>query len=159
MSAYQLLDLGMMINHSLFRQNRQLGYILKPEYMRCSNPDLPPPEPTKYHLQVRVISGQNLPKPADEVSGEVIDPLVEIEMVSVEHGLQFSSGQATSPGSQTIINMREELFSTSAPVGELAQVVVRRSLKSDVVINNGFNPTWSLNAIFAFSTPELSFLR
>ncbi|KAJ9054417.1 hypothetical protein DSO57_1014857 [Entomophthora muscae] len=152
---YQTFDLGMLINQSMFRQNRQLGYILKPEYMRQLNPALPLPKPTKYRLQVRVISGQNLPKPDDKATGEVIDPQIEVEMVTVEHGLQFLSGQASSLGTQSIINLYEETSSAE----DLAPIVARKSLKSEVVMNNGFNPSWTLDAIFSFSSPEFSFLK
>ncbi|KAJ9076336.1 hypothetical protein DSO57_1027244 [Entomophthora muscae] len=152
---YQTFDLGMLINQSMFWQNLQLGYILKPEYMRQLNPALPLPKPTKYCLQVRVILGQNLPKPENEATGEVIDPQIEVEMVTVEHGLQFLSGQASSLSTQSIINLYEEISSAE----DLAPIVARKLLKSEVVMNNGFNPSWTLDAMFSFSSPEFSFLK
>lgn len=81
-------------------------------------------------------------------------------MVTVEHGIHLCNGQGSNIGtSQGISNMREELFSSSASQEELSHIVVRKSQKSEVVEDNGFNPSWTLHSVFVFSNSDLTFLR
>ncbi|KAI9294158.1 PLC-like phosphodiesterase [Neoconidiobolus thromboides FSU 785] len=157
---YQTYDLGMLLNRSFFRRNRQLGYVLKPSYMCQPKVKIPEPLPKKYYLHVRIISAQNLPKPNDDNRGEIIDPFIEVEMICMEHGVKFNKGtQTTSETIQGVCNMREELVSSNQCLDGFSMVVVRKSQKTTVVNNNGFNPQWNTHTVFMFSDLEWSFLR
>ena len=57
---YQTEDIPMFLNHGLFLQNEQCGYVLKPEYM--VNPAVSPMGPID--LNIHVIGGSQLPNAA-----------------------------------------------------------------------------------------------
>jgi hypothetical protein len=59
-----------------FRENGSCGYVLKPEYLRSSAAMSPP-----VRLTIHVISGQQLPKPGAERTGEIIDPYIVINII------------------------------------------------------------------------------
>jgi Ca2+-binding EF-hand superfamily protein len=86
---YQTPGRSMQLNRGRFRQNGACGYVLKPAVMRDPNSayDVNAKKPAKGVLRktitVRVISGQNLPKPGEKSKGEVIDPYVVVELVGV----------------------------------------------------------------------------
>ncbi|XP_061915967.1 1-phosphatidylinositol 4,5-bisphosphate phosphodiesterase eta-1 isoform X3 [Entelurus aequoreus] len=87
---YQTEGRMMQLNRSKFMVNGGSGYVLKPPPM-CKgtfNPfsDDPLPAYPKKQLLLKVISGQQLPKPPDSMlgdRGEIIDPFVEVEIIGL----------------------------------------------------------------------------
>ena len=78
----------MQINEALFQANYQHGYILKPSsLLPCSHPPgshHPAPYESRQctiKLDVKVISGQQLPRPKDYKPGTAVDPYVQIELI------------------------------------------------------------------------------
>lgn len=81
---YQTMDEPMLLNEAKFAQNGKCGYVLKPKffYDRRENydPNSPPDPKHKRILRIRVISGQQLPKPGQSLEGEIVDPYVSIKV-------------------------------------------------------------------------------
>ncbi|XP_047461253.1 inactive phospholipase C-like protein 2 isoform X2 [Mugil cephalus] len=87
---FQTAGLMMDLNTAWFRQNGNCGYILRPAIMRQevsyfsadTRDTVPGVSPQLLH--VKVISGQNLPKPRGSgAKGDVVDPYVYVEI----HGI------------------------------------------------------------------------
>ncbi|XP_069753009.1 1-phosphatidylinositol 4,5-bisphosphate phosphodiesterase eta-1 [Narcine bancroftii] len=87
---YQSDGRMMQLNRALFMQNGNCGYVLKPQSM-CQgvfNPFSEDPlhgRPKK-QLTLKIISGQQLPKPPHSTIGdrsEIIDPFVEVEIIGL----------------------------------------------------------------------------
>ncbi|XP_055338600.1 1-phosphatidylinositol 4,5-bisphosphate phosphodiesterase eta-2-like isoform X2 [Paramacrobiotus metropolitanus] len=105
--AVPLLDSGCQIvamnyqNHNrptqayraLFRDNGGCGYILQPEYMRTPGLDYNAFKNMRpaLMLSVRVISGQQLPKPVGTALSDIIDPYVVVQIVGAEFDQQKKS--------------------------------------------------------------------
>ncbi|KAI1892566.1 hypothetical protein AGOR_G00134900 [Albula goreensis] len=87
---YQSEGRVLQLNRAKFYSNGNCGYILKPVCM-CEgsfNPVLEDPLPNqqKKQLVLKIISGQQLPKPKDSMlgdRGEIIDPFVEVEIIGL----------------------------------------------------------------------------
>ncbi|XP_069025198.1 1-phosphatidylinositol 4,5-bisphosphate phosphodiesterase eta-2a [Embiotoca jacksoni] len=87
---YQSEGRVLQLNRAKFYSNGNCGYILKPACM-CEgafNPNLEDPLPSQMKKQVvlKIISGQQLPKPKDSMlgdRGEIIDPFVEVEIIGL----------------------------------------------------------------------------
>lgn len=87
---FQTAGLMMDLNTAWFRQNGSCGYVLRPAIMRqevsyfsADTKDTVPGVPPQL-LHVKVISGQNLPKPKGSgAKGDVVDPYVYVEI----HGI------------------------------------------------------------------------
>ncbi|XP_040205152.1 1-phosphatidylinositol 4,5-bisphosphate phosphodiesterase eta-1 isoform X2 [Rana temporaria] len=87
---YQTEGRMMELNRAKFKVNGNCGYVLKPQQM-CKgvlNPFSGDPLPAspKKQLILKIISGQQLPKPPDSMlgdRGEIIDPYVEVEMIGL----------------------------------------------------------------------------
>uniref|UniRef100_A0A8D0LAN2 Phosphoinositide phospholipase C n=1 Tax=Sphenodon punctatus TaxID=8508 RepID=A0A8D0LAN2_SPHPU len=87
---YQSEGRMLQLNRAKFGANGNCGYVLKPKYM-CQgvfNPNAEDPLPgqLKKQLVLRIISGQQLPKPRDSMlgdRGEIIDPFVEVEVIGL----------------------------------------------------------------------------
>uniref|UniRef100_UPI00398F7C09 1-phosphatidylinositol 4,5-bisphosphate phosphodiesterase eta-1 n=1 Tax=Pristiophorus japonicus TaxID=55135 RepID=UPI00398F7C09 len=87
---YQSDGRMMRLNRALFMLNGNCGYVLKPQSMRQGvfNPFSEDPlhgRPKK-QLTLKIISGQQLPKPPHSVlgdRGEIIDPFVEVEIIGL----------------------------------------------------------------------------
>ncbi|XP_010626077.1 1-phosphatidylinositol 4,5-bisphosphate phosphodiesterase eta-2 [Fukomys damarensis] len=87
---YQSEGRMLQLNRAKFSANGNCGYVLKPPCM-CQgvfNPNSEDPLPgrPKKQLALRVISGQQLPKPRDSMlgdRGEIIDPFVEVEVIGL----------------------------------------------------------------------------
>ncbi|NXO02019.1 PLCH1 phosphodiesterase, partial [Rhinopomastus cyanomelas] len=87
---YQTEGRMMQLNEAKFRVNGNCGYVLKPQQM-CKgtfNPYSADPLPAspKKQLILKIISGQQLPKPPDSMlgdRGEIIDPFVEVEIIGL----------------------------------------------------------------------------
>ncbi|XP_068136968.1 1-phosphatidylinositol 4,5-bisphosphate phosphodiesterase eta-1 isoform X4 [Hyperolius riggenbachi] len=87
---YQTEGRMMELNRAKFKVNGNCGYVLKPQQM-CKgvfNPFSGDPLPAspKKQLILKIISGQQLPKPPDSMlgdRGEIIDPYVEVEIIGL----------------------------------------------------------------------------
>ncbi|XP_078144339.1 1-phosphatidylinositol 4,5-bisphosphate phosphodiesterase eta-2a [Centroberyx gerrardi] len=87
---YQSEGRVLQLNRAKFYSNGNCGYILKPACM-CEgafNPNLEDPLPGQMRKQLvlKIISGQQLPKPKDSMlgdRGEIIDPFVEVEIIGL----------------------------------------------------------------------------
>ncbi|XP_051531176.1 1-phosphatidylinositol 4,5-bisphosphate phosphodiesterase eta-2-like isoform X2 [Myxocyprinus asiaticus] len=87
---YQTEGRMLQLNRAKFAANGNCGYVLKPKCM-CKgafNPMLEDPLPgnRKTQLVLKIISGQQLPKPKDSMlgdRGEIIDPFVEVEIIGL----------------------------------------------------------------------------
>uniref|UniRef100_A0A8C1Q059 Phosphoinositide phospholipase C n=1 Tax=Cyprinus carpio TaxID=7962 RepID=A0A8C1Q059_CYPCA len=87
---YQTEGRVLQLNRAKFYCNGNCGYILKPACM-CEgsfNPVAEDPLPgrLKKQLVLKIISGQQLPKPKDSMlgdRGEIIDPFVEVEIIGL----------------------------------------------------------------------------
>ncbi|XP_039365064.1 1-phosphatidylinositol 4,5-bisphosphate phosphodiesterase eta-2 isoform X2 [Mauremys reevesii] len=87
---YQSEGRMLQLNRAKFNANGNCGYILKPKCM-CQgvfnpNSEDPLPSQLKKQLVLRIISGQQLPKPRDSMlgdRGEIIDPFVEVEIIGL----------------------------------------------------------------------------
>ncbi|XP_061146728.1 1-phosphatidylinositol 4,5-bisphosphate phosphodiesterase eta-2 [Syngnathus typhle] len=87
---YQTEGRMLELNQAKFSSNANCGYILKPKIMRkgAFNPNVEDPLPgqKKIQLILKIISGQQLPKPKDSMfgdRGEIIDPFVEVEIIGL----------------------------------------------------------------------------
>ncbi|KAF9122911.1 Phospholipase C [Mortierella sp. 14UC] len=83
---YQSHDRGMQMNNAMFTMNGHCGYVLKPEALRLGpgevcNHDKAPSFIKTYPVDVtlEIISAQQLPRPNEAQSGDVIDPVCEVE--------------------------------------------------------------------------------
>ncbi|KAG8445270.1 hypothetical protein GDO86_010158 [Hymenochirus boettgeri] len=87
---YQTEGRMMELNRAKFKVNGGCGYVLKPQQM-CKGvfnqfSGDPLPASPKKQLILKIISGQQLPKPPDSMlgdRGEIIDPFVEVEIIGL----------------------------------------------------------------------------
>ncbi|XP_060115029.1 1-phosphatidylinositol 4,5-bisphosphate phosphodiesterase eta-2 [Heteronotia binoei] len=87
---YQSEGRMLQLNRAKFSANGNCGYVLKPKCM-CQgvfNPNSEDPllGQMKKQLVLKIISGQQLPKPRDSMlgdRGEIIDPFVEVEIIGL----------------------------------------------------------------------------
>ncbi|XP_077167252.1 1-phosphatidylinositol 4,5-bisphosphate phosphodiesterase eta-2 isoform X2 [Paroedura picta] len=87
---YQSEGRMLQLNRAKFSRNGNCGYVLKPRCM-CQgvfNPNAEDPllGQMKKQLVLKIISGQQLPKPRDSMlgdRGEIIDPFVEVEIIGL----------------------------------------------------------------------------
>ncbi|CAE6502781.1 unnamed protein product [Rhizoctonia solani] len=92
---WQTIDLGNMMNQSMFLRNGKAGYLLKPEALRVKDKDLLAKR-VDYVLEITIISAQQIPRKRDENGREIIkdgvvDPLVEVSL----HTPDTSAGPRT----------------------------------------------------------------
>lgn len=89
---YQTEGRMMQIYKGKFKSNGNCGYVLKPDIMCEAEPKFDPMTRTDIKgvrrkiCKIKVISGQQLPKPKDSIlgdRGEIIDPYVEIEVIGI----------------------------------------------------------------------------
>ncbi|KAJ7306443.1 hypothetical protein JRQ81_009795, partial [Phrynocephalus forsythii] len=87
---YQSEGRMLQLNRAKFSANGNCGYVLKPKCMSQGifNPNSEDPllGQMKKQLVLRIISGQQLPKPRDSMlgdRGEIIDPFVEVEIIGL----------------------------------------------------------------------------
>ncbi|KAI8909348.1 PLC-like phosphodiesterase [Powellomyces hirtus] len=79
----QTWDRGMQLNNALFMLNGRCGYVLKPPSLRAKVGEVV--EKTRpVVLKIKIISGQQLPKPKDSTGSTVIDPYIEVEIAGSE---------------------------------------------------------------------------
>ncbi|XP_061838475.1 inactive phospholipase C-like protein 2 isoform X1 [Nerophis lumbriciformis] len=124
---FQSAGLMMDLNTAWFRQNGNCGYVLRPAIMRqevsyfCADSRDTVPGVSPQLLHVKVISGQNLPKPRGSgTKGDVVDPYVYVEI----HGIPADcTARRTRTVSQSWDNpVFDESFEFQINLPELAMV-------------------------------------
>jgi hypothetical protein len=75
------------VNYGRFRENGELGYVMKPSTLT---------EPRTTHLEVKILSGSCLPKPGGLSYGECINPYVNISLFDCCDGKDVTSTQVTN---------------------------------------------------------------
>lgn len=146
------VDLGYMINHSMFQRNGRAGYVLKPLALRSPDKHLLTKR-TKHYLDIKIISAQQLPRVKDSLGREIIDksvldPFVEVSIhipdwthsPFLPSTTSTSSASSTPSASDTTPNPKYSPAST----GSMTSATSARTLtvKTGAVKNNGFNPVW-----------------
>ncbi|NXR59778.1 PLCH1 phosphodiesterase, partial [Rhadina sibilatrix] len=131
---YQSEGRVMQLNEAKFRVNGNCGYVLKPQQM-CKgtfNPFSADPLPAspKKQLILKIISGQQLPKPPDSMLGD----RGEVRISGVETDKLEVKGRSCSPHS--------EASSCCGPVCPA-----------------GFNPVWEETLTFTIHMPEIALVR
>lgn len=116
---YQTNGVPMFLNHGKFLQNANVGYVLKPFYMR---------HPGATHLgertvKVHIFGGHQLPKPGSVAFGEVIDPYVVVNMCgvpadSIEHRTKTIDNNGFNP-------IWDEVFTFKISKPECAEILFR----------------------------------
>ncbi|XP_051871854.1 inactive phospholipase C-like protein 2 isoform X1 [Pristis pectinata] len=124
---YQTPGLMMDLNIGWFRQNGNCGYVLRPAIMReevsyfSANTKDSVPGVSPQLLHIKIISGQNFPKPKGSGSkGDVVDPYVYVEI----HGIPADCAeQRTKTVNQNGENpIFDESFEFQINLPELAMV-------------------------------------
>ncbi|XP_072316292.1 inactive phospholipase C-like protein 2 [Eucyclogobius newberryi] len=124
---YQTPGLMMDLNIGWFRQNGNCGYVLRPSIMReqvsyfSANTKDSVPGVSPQLLHIKIISGQNFPKPKGSgAKGDVVDPYVYVEI----HGIPADCGeQRTRTVHQNGDNpLFDESFEFQINLPELAMV-------------------------------------
>ena len=83
---YQTDDKQNFLNRAKFSDNGGCGYVLKPGFLNEPDPNYSPCSPfilqvdKENIVKVTVVSGQHIPRPDGSLSGEVIDPYVEVRV-------------------------------------------------------------------------------
>ncbi|KAJ8780636.1 hypothetical protein J1605_000679 [Eschrichtius robustus] len=124
---YQSEGRMLQLNRAKFSANGSCGYVLKPQCM-CQgvfnpNSEDPLPGQPKKQLVVRIISGQQLPKPRDSMlgdRGEIIDPFVEVEVIGLP--VDCSKGQTRAVDDNGFNPMWEETLVFTVHMPEIALV-------------------------------------
>ncbi|NWU37990.1 PLCH1 phosphodiesterase, partial [Hylia prasina] len=137
---YQSEGRVMQLNEAKFRVNGNCGYVLKPQQM-CKgtfNPYSADPLPAspKKQLILKIISGQQLPKPPDSMLGD----RGEVRISGVGTNKLEVKGRSCSPHSEG-----------SPPPGLVSQVCP--------VCPAGFNPVWEETLTFTIHMPEIALVR
>lgn len=103
---YQDKAMPVWANQAKFADNGGCGYVLKPRFQLAEEPALKfnpnMPEKVRLSVTVRIVSGHNLPKPKGEMTGEVIDPFVEVHLLglpvdAVKYGTQVITDNGFNP--------------------------------------------------------------
>uniref|UniRef100_W5LTY5 Phosphoinositide phospholipase C n=1 Tax=Astyanax mexicanus TaxID=7994 RepID=W5LTY5_ASTMX len=124
---YQTPGLMMDLNIGWFRQNGNCGYVLRPAIMReqvsyfSANTKDSVPGVSPQLLHIKIISGQNFPKPKGSgAKGDVVDPYVYVEI----HGIPADCAeQRTKTVNQNGENpLFDESFEFQINLPELAMV-------------------------------------
>ncbi|KAF3846003.1 hypothetical protein F7725_003081 [Dissostichus mawsoni] len=138
---YQTPGLMMDLNLGWFRQNGNCGYVLRPAIMReevsyfSANARDSLPGVSAQLLHIKVISGQNLPKPRGSAAkGDVVEPYIYVEI----HGIPADCAeQRTKTVSQNGDNpIFDESFEFQINLPELA--VLRFVVLDDDYIGDEF---------------------
>uniref|UniRef100_A0A8B9LC38 Phosphoinositide phospholipase C n=1 Tax=Astyanax mexicanus TaxID=7994 RepID=A0A8B9LC38_ASTMX len=138
---YQTPGLMMDLNLGWFRQNGNCGYVLRPSIMRdevsyfSANARDSLPGVSAQLLHIKVISGQNLPKPRGSAAkGDVVEPYIYVEI----HGIPADCAeQRTKTVSQNGDNpIFDESFEFQINLPELA--VLRFVVLDDDYIGDEF---------------------
>ena len=156
---WQTYDLPMQMNTAMFASGSdRLGYVLKPRELReslsiqeeISEPSihgLGKVQKKFIRFTVKIISGQQLPRPREIAPDATLDPYVEIEMLSAE---DKSKGIATGEGGEDA-SARSGMSGIGSP----------HRRRTRVVQANGFNPQFDESFSMSLETkyPSLVFVR
>ncbi|NXO43175.1 PLCH1 phosphodiesterase, partial [Locustella ochotensis] len=139
---YQSEGRVMQLNEAKFRVNGNCGYVLKPQQM-CKgtfNPYSADPLPAspKKQLILKIISGQQLPKPPDSMLGD----RGEVRISGVGTNKLEVKGRSCSP---------HFLLTEFPGCGLVSQVCP--------VCPAGFNPVWEETLTFTIHMPEIALVR
>ncbi|KAG0007071.1 Phospholipase C [Modicella reniformis] len=103
---YQCYDRGMQMNNAMFTMNGHCGYVLKPAPLRLGSgqicdhgkaPNFLKTYPVKVTLEI--ISAQQLPRPNESLSGDVTDPVCEVEvLVPGQSAIKFKTRHINDNG-------------------------------------------------------------
>lgn len=119
---FQTWDEPMVMNDGFFSRNARCGYVLKPPYLRDLDDHNNDPVLPAQRIDFVVMLGSQLPKPANAVKGEIVDPYVTVRLFG-------SAEDATQP-----------------------------KVRTPVVDDNGFSPSWNTKGSFTTKNPELAVL-
>lgn len=155
---WQTIDLGNMMNQSMFQRNARAGYLLKPEVLRIKDKELLTRR-TDYVLEITIISAQQIPRRRDENGREIMrdsimDPLVEVSLHVPDWPTapvqdQRASGDKREGGKGA--DRRTEGGKSSDKRGEGRGGVDKRTYRTTAVKNNGFNPVWEESVSIPFT--------
>ncbi|XP_062400863.1 1-phosphatidylinositol 4,5-bisphosphate phosphodiesterase eta-2 [Sardina pilchardus] len=128
---YQTEGRSLQLNKAKFAANGNCGYVLKPKCM-CKgafDPSLEDPLPgrKKKQLMLKIISGQQLPKPRDSMlgdRGEIIDPFVEVEIIGLPVDCQKAQTRVVDDNGFNPMWEETLLFSVQLPQIALVRFTV-----------------------------------
>ncbi|KAF8310416.1 PLC-like phosphodiesterase [Clavulina sp. PMI_390] len=149
---WQTLDLGYVMNHAMFQRNGRAGYVLKPDALRIKDKEFIKKR-TKHFLDITIISAQQLPRP-DLVFGKeadtrhTIDPYVEVSLHVPDWSTSpFLPSTPQAAPAPALPNASPSSSTSSlapvSPAGSSASPARTISATTQVVKNNGWNPTWN----------------
>lgn len=157
-SLVGITDLGYMINYAMFQRNGRSGYVLKPEAIRLAQKDLLAKR-TDHVFRVKIISGQQLPRPKDVFGreiGEVVDPYVEVTLFvpdwpivadhkkpSEKDKVKQAKTPDSAPNAQAALQPATSTSGASSPGYSLTR-------RTSTVKKNGFNPVWEEHLALPF---------
>ncbi|XP_077500323.1 1-phosphatidylinositol 4,5-bisphosphate phosphodiesterase delta-1-like isoform X4 [Amblyomma americanum] len=119
---YQSWDQKMFLNEAKFSLNGRCGYVLMPEFLRKGDFRVDSPDPSlKKTLVLRIISGQQLPKPLESTDGEIVDPYVVVKVCG--HPLDNQKVKTRFVRNNGFNPTWEEKFELPVHVPELAILV------------------------------------
>ncbi|KAK2090533.1 1-phosphatidylinositol 4,5-bisphosphate phosphodiesterase eta-1 [Saguinus oedipus] len=177
---YQSEGRMMQLNRAKFKTNGNCGYVLKPQQM-CKgtfNPFSGDPLPAnpKKQLILKVISGQQLPKPPDSMFGDrgEYSSLLHISHLPAPrpyadscYYLLYLTG--TTKKSQQMINKTGSLLLEERMGIKIIDPFVEVEIiglpvdcckdQTRVVDDNGFNPVWEETLTFTVHMPEIALVR
>lgn len=149
---WQTYDIGMQLNQAMFAAGTdRMGYILKPESLRVSDPfdaeKKLKTERKRVEFSVDVISAQQLPRPSSIGPDDNINPYVEIEMFSAD-----DRGQSLVVG--------EGGMNASARNG-ISGLGFPHRRRTKIEQSNGYNPIFNDRFKLSLETkyPDLVFVR
>ncbi|XP_022645373.1 1-phosphatidylinositol 4,5-bisphosphate phosphodiesterase eta-2-like [Varroa jacobsoni] len=113
---YQTSDKNQFYNLSMFAQNGNCGYVLKPRILRDGFIFAQPDPDLRRLLTLTIISGQYMP-----ARGEVTDPYVEIKIIG--HPLDENCGRTSFVSNNGFNPIWNQTFQFLVNVPDLAQLV------------------------------------
>ncbi|KAI3630452.1 hypothetical protein MIR68_011887 [Amoeboaphelidium protococcarum] len=144
-------DQSLEINHGLFLQNGNCGYVLKTDQLL---PDKVSGTPKLFRqLRVTVLGGFKLPKPNLEMQGEIIDPYVEVSVIAPSPSEELGIVKMVSKTPQVNNNGLTPVWAQDLDSCTSAQQVTQK------FASQSFNFDQLLSNPFAAVRPELTFLR
>ncbi|CAO1632645.1 unnamed protein product [Parajaminaea phylloscopi] len=118
---WQTYDLGLALNQAMFSRNASVGYVMKPEAFRHKESQkTSASKGIRIHLQLTIISAQQLPRGRDIVrdkeseEGDAIDPFVRVSLLTPE-----SWGVQPQAITKVATNPREPAMELSSGRGHL----------------------------------------